>query len=234
MAQIPRREFLKAGTAALAGATLSALGLGSITGSAEGIAEEKQVFVYTCPVCGEQFPDFDQLRGHFASVHKELKPPKTVILHINNVEYDVFVEDHWTLREALIRAIGLTGNAKQMCDRGGCGSCTVLIDGKPALSCTTLAVECAGKEIETSEGIAADPAYRPLLEAYVRNDTAQCVYCTPAKFTMAKYILNKYHFEPTEEQIRLELSGNICRCGTYARHVKAIMEAAAEMKGGKV
>ena len=85
----------------------------------------------------------------------------------------------------------------------------------------------------TSEGIAADPKYRPLLEAYVRNDTAQCGYCTPAQFTMAKYILNKYDFAPTEEQIRLELSGNICRCGTYARHVKAIMEAAAEMKGGR-
>lgn len=233
MAQIPRREFLKAGTAALAGATLSALGLGSITASAEGVAAEKQVFVYTCPVCGKQFADFEQLRGHFTSKHKELDLPKTVTFSINEAEYDVFVEDHWTLREALIRAIGLTGNAKQMCDRGGCGSCTVLIDGKPALSCKTLAVECAGKHIETSEGIAADPAYRPLLEAYVRNDTAQCGYCTPAQFTMAKYILNKYDFAPTEEQIRLELSGNICRCGTYARHVKAIMEAAAEMKGGQ-
>ncbi len=145
----------------------------------------------------------------------------------------MFVEDHWTLRETLIRAIGLTGNAKQMCDRGGCGSCTVLMDGKPALSCTALAVECEGKLIETSEGIAADPAYRPLLEVYVRNDTAQCGYCTPAQFTVAKYILNKYELNPTEDQIRLELSGNICRCGTYARHVKAIMEAAEEMRGGK-
>ncbi len=232
MAQIPRREFLKAGTAALAGMTISALGLGSITGSAEGLAPEKQVFVYTCPVCGEQFPDFEQLKQHFSHMHRELEVPKTVCLNINSVEYDVFVEDHWTLREALIRAIGLTGNAKQMCDRGGCGSCTVLIDGKPALSCTTLAVECEGKMIETSEGIAADPTYRPLLEAYVRNDTAQCGYCTPAQFTVAKYILNKYELNPTEDQIRLELSGNICRCGTYARHVKAIMEAAEEMRGG--
>ncbi len=233
MAQIPRREFLKAGTAALAGATLSALGLGSITGNAEGVIPEKQVFVYTCPVCGRQFSDFEKLKAHFTGNHKELDLPKTVTLIINQVEYDVFVEDHWTLRETLVRSIGLTGNAKQMCDRGGCGSCTVLVDGKPALSCTMLAVECAGKQIETSEGIAADPEYRPLLEAYVRNDTAQCGYCTPAQFTMAKYILNKYNFEPTEEQIRTELSGNICRCGTYSRHVKAITEAAAEMKGGK-
>ncbi len=233
MTQIPRRDFIKAGTAAIAGATLSALGLGSITAHADGVIPEKQVFIYTCPVCGEKFPDFGRLKAHFEKAHKELEVPKTVSFLINNVEYDVFVEDHWTLREALVRAIGLTGNAKQMCDRGGCGSCTVLIDGRPALSCTTLAVECEGKRIETSEGIAADPKYRPLLEAYVRNDTAQCGYCTPAQFTMAKYILNKYDFAPTEEQIRLELSGNICRCGTYARHVKAIMEAAAEMKGGR-
>ena len=233
MVQIPRKEFLKAGTAALAGATLSALGLGSITSSAEGVVPEKQVFLYTCPACGKTFADFEQLRAHFVGAHKEQELPRTTHFVINQVEYEVFVEDHWTLREALVRAIGLTGNAKQMCDRGGCGSCTVLIDGRPALSCTTLAVECEGKQIETSEGIARDPAYRPLLEAYVRNDTAQCGYCTPAQFTMAKYILNKYDFAPTEDQIRLELSGNICRCGTYARHVKAITEAAAEMKGGQ-
>ena len=86
--------------------------------------------------------------------------------------------------------------------------------------------------IETSEGIAADPTYRPLLEAYVRNDTAQCGYCTPGNFTIAKYILTKYDLNPTAEQIRTEMSGNICRCGTYARHVKAILEAAEEMRGG--
>lgn len=168
MAQIPRREFLKAGTAALAGATLSALGLGSITASAEGVVPEKQVFVYTCPVCGEQFPDFERLKAHFTAAHKELDLPRTVTFTINDAEYDVFVEDHWTLREALVRAIGLTGNAKQMCDRGGGGSCTVLIDGRPALPCTTLAVECAGKHIETSEGIAADGEY-----AFIRSHTGQ-------------------------------------------------------------
>ena len=118
-----------------------------------------------------------------------------------------------------------------MCDRGGCGSCTVLIDGRPALSCTTLAVEVQGKEIETSEGIAADPTYRPLVEAYVKHDTAQCGYCTPGQFTVAKYIITKYG-EPTEDQIRAELAGNICRCGTYSRHVQAIQEAAAAIKGG--
>ena len=229
MAQIARRDFLKAGTAAIAGATLSALGLTSITGEA---VAENTVFVYTCPVCGEQFADFDTMKKHFESAHKELDIPTTITLNINNVEYDVFVEDHWTLRETIWKCIGLGGGAKQMCDRGGCGSCTVLVDGVPALACSMLAVECQGKMIETSEGIAADPTYRPLLEAYVRNDTAQCGYCTPGNFTIAKYILTKYDLNPTAEQIRTEMSGNICRCGTYARHVKAILEAAEEMRGG--
>jgi aerobic-type carbon monoxide dehydrogenase small subunit (CoxS/CutS family) len=144
----------------------------------------------------------------------------------------VQVEPQWTLRETLQKAVGLTGCAKMMCDRGACGSCSVLIDGVPALSCTTLAVECEGRRIETSEGIAADPTWRPLVEAYARNDAAQCGYCTPGQFTVAKYIIEKYG-QPTEDQIRYELSGNICRCGTYARHVKAITEAAAQIKGGE-
>ena len=107
----------------------------------------------------------------------------------------------------------------------------MLIDGVPALACTTLAVECEGKAIETSEGIAADECYRPLVEAYAKHDAAQCGYCTPGQFTVAKYIIEKCG-EPTEEQIREELAGNICRCGTYSRHVKAITEAAAAIKGG--
>lgn len=236
MAEVKRRDFLKAGAAVMAGTTLSALGLTSIVGSeaaAEGVEVEKKVFVYTCPVCGEQFSDFDSMNAHFKAAHKENAVPASITLNINNKEYTVYAEDCWTLRETIQRTIGLGGGAKAMCDRGGCGSCTVLIDGVPALACSTLAVECVGKQIETSEGIGMDPEYRPLLEAYVRNDTAQCGYCTPGNFAVAKYILTKYNLNPTEDQIRLEMSGNICRCGTYARHVKAIMQAAEEMRGGK-
>ena len=228
MAQITRRDFLKAGGVGVAGIALSTLGLGTILGATPA---EDEVFIYVCPVCGERADDFEALQKHFQTAHPEKVMPRTISLNINGREYNVFVEDHWTLRETLLKAIGLTGNAKEMCDRGGCGSCTVLIDGKPALACTTLAVECVGKVIETSEGIAADPAYRPLLESYVKHDTSQCGYCTPGMFTIAKYILTKYP-DPTEEQIRTEMSGNICRCGTYARHVEAIQEAAAAMKGG--
>lgn len=233
--KVSRRDFLKAGGAGLAGVALSGLGIGTVlgeeraSGAGQAAAEE---LMYVCPVCGEKAEDFESLQKHVKEKHSELDVPASMTLHINGAEVEVYVEDHWTLRETLLRAVGLTGNAKEMCDRGGCGSCTVLIDGRPALACTTLAVECRGREIETSEGIAADPKYRPLVEAYVKYDASQCGYCTPGQFTMAKYILTKYP-DPTEEQIRTELSGNICRCGTYSRHVQAIQEAAAVMKGGK-
>ncbi len=233
--KVSRRDLLKAGGAGLAGMALSTLGIGTILGSetaAAGSQAAEQELMYVCPVCGEKTGDFDSLQKHFKEAHAELEAPRNMTLKINGADVPVFVEDHWTLRETLQRAVGLTGNAKEMCDRGGCGSCTVLIDGRPALACTTLAVECKGRKIETSEGIAADPVYRPLVEAYVKYDASQCGYCTPGQFTVAKYILTKYP-APTEEQIRTELSGNICRCGTYSRDVKAIQEAAAAMKGGK-
>ena len=235
MANVSRRDFLKAGSlgAAVLGAT--GLGIGSILGTPEpALAAEGGVvtdFVYTCPVCGQKTTDYEALVKHFEENHPNAGIPQCAVLNINGREFKVQVEPHWTLRETLLKAVGLTGCAKEMCDRGGCGSCTVLMDGKPALSCTTLAVECEGHAIETSEGIAADPAWRPLVEAYAKHDAAQCGYCTPGQFTMAKYIIEKYG-NPTEEQIRQELSGNICRCGTYCRHVLAIQEAAPAIKGG--
>ena len=120
------------------------------------------------------------------------------------------------------RQAGLTG-AKQMCDRGACGSCTVIMDGRAILSCMTLAIECDGKTIETVEGIA--PPKHPLIEEYVKNHCMQCGYCTPGFVVTAKALLDK-NVDPTEEEIREELAGNLCRCGTYPQHPKAVLEAA--------
>lgn len=233
---VSRRDFLKVGGfAGVAAASVAGLGIGSIVGAPEtAYAETVTVtdFVYTCPVCGKSTTDYDALVKHFKESHPKAAVPALATLVINGNELKVQVEPHWTLRETLQRAVGLTGCAKEMCDRGGCGSCTVLVDGVPALSCTMLAVECQGKQIETSEGIAADETYRLLVEAYAKHDAAQCGYCTPGQFTVAKYIIAKYG-EPTAEQIRAELAGNICRCGTYSRHVTAIQEAAKAIKGDR-
>lgn len=232
---VSRRDFFKVGgIAGVSAAGAAGLGIGSILGTTEtAIAEPVTItdFVYTCPMCGQHTTDYDALVEHFKESHPDAAVPQCATLNINGNEIKVQVEPQWTLREALQKAVGLTGAAKEMCDRGGCGSCTVLIDGKPALSCTTLVVECVGKQIETSEGIAADPTYRPLVEAYVKYDASQCGYCTPGQFTVAKYIITKYG-EPTEDQIKEALAGNICRCGTYLRHIQAIQEAAAAIKGG--
>ena len=222
MSNVSRRDFFKAGGLAGIAAGVAGLGIGSVLGvPEEAVAQTVTVtdFVYTCPVCGSKTTDYDSLVKHFEEAHPDASCgiPQCATLTINGNELKVQVEPQWTLRETLLRATDLHGGTKEMCDRGGCGSCTVLIDGVPALACTTLAVQCEGKVIETSEGIAADERYRPLVEAYAKADAAQCGYCTPGQFTVAKYIIEKYG-EPTEEQIREELAGNICRCGTYSRH----------------
>jgi xanthine dehydrogenase YagT iron-sulfur-binding subunit len=228
---VSRRDFLKLGGFGAAGAAAAGIGIGSLVGcSPEQVITETD-FVYTCPGCGKQFASYDALVAHFKETHPNMAIPELAVLAINGTEYRVQIEPHWTLREALQYAVGLTGSAKEMCGRGACGSCSVLIDGEIALSCSTLAIECIGHQIETIEGIAADETWQPLVDAYVKYDTMQCGYCTPGQLTVAKYILTQ-NPDPSEDDIRLGLSGNICRCGTYSRHVMAIQEAAKSIKGG--
>lgn len=228
--QVSRRDFLKLGGVGAAGAAISSLGIGSVVGMTPQEAAAAEVeFVYTCPLCGSTFADHDSLKSHFEETHPDAAVPELAQLNINGQVYNVQIEPHWTLRETLQYALGLTGSAKEMCNRGACGSCSVLIDGEVALSCTTLAIECVGHEIQTIEGIAADPDWKPLIDAYVKYDTMQCGYCTPGQLTVAKHLLMN-NSDPTEEEIRTALSGNICRCGTYARHVLAIQDAAKTLR----
>ena len=182
-----------------------------------------------CPTCGNVSPDYAELRRHCAEVHPGAVPPVQVRLNINGKDGDVLVEPHWTLQRALQFKLGLTG-AKHMCDRGVCGSCTVIMDGRAVLSCTTLAAECEGKAILTVEGIAADPKWKPLIDAYCKWDAMQCGYCTPGFVVSAKALLDK-NPRPTEKECREALSGNICICGTYPRHATAIIEAALRIAG---
>jgi aerobic-type carbon monoxide dehydrogenase small subunit (CoxS/CutS family) len=185
---------------------------------------------FRCPTCGSNFASLADLKYHYATEHPGTVVPMTVILHINDKDCEVLIEPNWTLHRALQFRLGLTG-AKHMCDRGVCGSCTVIMDGRAVLSCTTLAAECEGKAIMTIEGIAADPKWKPLIDAYCRWDAMQCGYCTPGFLVSAKAILDK-NPNPTEEEIREGLAGNICICGTYPRHSTAILEAAMKMAKG--
>jgi len=227
-----RRNFLKSAGVAVAGGTLGA-GLGLAAGTAAIAAEAVPTTItnFQCPLDAKSFNSLAALQKHFAEMHPGVTIPVTTKLHVNGTDYEVLIEPHWTLQRTLQFKLGLTG-AKQMCDRGVCGSCTVIIDGRAVLSCTTLAVECEGKSIETVEGIAAKDKWKPLIQSYCKWDAMQCGYCTPGFVVSAKALLDK-NPNPTEDQCKQALAGNICCCGTYPRHPTAIMEAAPQiMKGG--
>jgi aerobic-type carbon monoxide dehydrogenase small subunit (CoxS/CutS family) len=149
-------------------------------------------------------------------------------LVVNGETYELRIQSNWTLQHVLHNELGLTG-AKDFCDRGVCGSCAVIMEGRPILSCMTLAIECDGKAIETIEGIAK--AGHPLIEAYVKHHCMQCGYCTPGFVVTAKALLDK-NPNPKEEEVKEALAGNLCRCGTYPQHVKAVLEAANNLKRG--
>jgi aerobic carbon-monoxide dehydrogenase small subunit len=131
------------------------------------------------------------------------------------------------LRETL----GLTGT-NVGCDTSSCGSCTVLLDGESVKSCTLLAVQAEGREITTIEGMASDGAMHPIQEAFHRNHGLQCGYCTPGMIMAAASYLNETP-NPTEEEVRLSLEGNLCRCTGYHNIVKSILDAAGQMTGAK-
>ena len=153
---------------------------------------------------------------------------RLIKLTVNEKPYEVQIESHWTLQHVLQYQLGLTGSAKTSCEHGMCGAYTVNIDGRPVPSCMTLVVECEGKSIETIEGIAA--AKHPLIYTYMKWDAMQCGYCTPGFIVTAKALLDR-NPNPTEEEVVQALSGNLCRCGTYPRHTKAVLEAAKQLRG---
>jgi aerobic-type carbon monoxide dehydrogenase small subunit (CoxS/CutS family) len=145
-----------------------------------------------------------------------------ISLIVNGEKHEVIVQENWTLQYVIHDVLGLTGT-KVFCDEGACGACTVIMEGRPVLSCMTLAIECDGRNIETIEGIAREQ--HPLVETYVKHSAMQCGYCTPGFIVTAKALLDK-NPSPTVDEIKEALAGNLCRCGTYPQHVKAVKEAA--------
>ena len=149
-------------------------------------------------------------------------------LRVNGEVYEVAAEPWRTLLEVVRDTIGLTGT-KKGCDEGDCGACTVLIDGKAVNSCLVLAVEAQGKDITTIEGLAEGDQLHPIQSAFVKNGGLQCGFCTPGMIMNAKALLDK-NPTPTEEEIKLAIGGNLCRCTGYVKIVKSIQAAAEEMK----
>ena len=150
-----------------------------------------------------------------------------ITLNINGKAMNATVEPRVTLLDCMRQYLDLTA-AKRVCDRGTCGACTLIIDGKVMYGCTILAIDAQGRKIETLEGIAAKK--HPIIQAFVNNDAQQCGYCTPGMVVASKGFLDR-NPNPTFEQVKKGLGGNLCRCGTYVGIRKAVLEAAGELKG---
>jgi xanthine dehydrogenase YagT iron-sulfur-binding subunit len=197
---VSRRSFIQTlGVSAAAGSVIQA---------AQAIERERAV-----PAAGPEVP----IQG---------PDPVDVTLKINGKPLTAKLEPATTLLEALRVHLGLTG-AKEICDRGSCGGCSVLVDGKLTVSCMMLAADAVGAEITTIEGLAQGDKLDPIQECFVKHDALQCGYCTPG-LVMASKALLMNNPKPTLDQIKHGLAGNICRCGTYTNIFNAVLEASGQ------
>lgn len=162
-------------------------------------------------------------------------PGKTpVSLTVNGKKQTTEVEPRVTLLEALRHELDLTG-AKRVCDRGTCGACTVIMDGKPVYSCSVLAIDAQGKAITTVEGLEQGGRLHPIQQAFIDNDAQQCGFCTPGFVVACKALLDR-NPNPTPDQVQKGLGGNLCRCGTYVGVRAAVLQASKgrpARKGGR-
>jgi xanthine dehydrogenase YagT iron-sulfur-binding subunit len=163
-----------------------------------------------------------QAAGEPVKIYGPGKVPVT--LSVNGKSHSLQLEPRVTLLDALRDNLDITG-AKRVCDRGECGACTVLLDGKTVYSCSVLAIDAQGKPIVTVESFMAGEQLHPIQQAFVDNDASQCGFCTPGFVVATKALLDQ-HPNPTPDQLRRGLSGNFCRCGTYAGIRGALVQAA--------
>jgi xanthine dehydrogenase YagT iron-sulfur-binding subunit len=168
-----------------------------------------------------------------STAEAEVIRPEAIVrvnLFINGLRRRLTVEPRWSLLYVLRENLGLTG-IKVGCERGECGACTVLIDGTPRYACLTLAVEAQGAQITTLEGLMDGEKLGPVQQAFLEQDAYQCGYCTPGQIMSAEGLLRR-NPAPDPDEIRVEMSGNLCRCGAYDHIFKAVKHA-AELKRGK-
>lgn len=156
-------------------------------------------------------------------VAEEAAKGKTVTLKVNGVPTSIYVQSNWTLLYALRDKLRLTGT-KITCDYGECGACTVIINGKSALACMTLAIENDGNDIQTIEGLAQGGKLHKIQQAFIDNYGYSCGYCIPGMIMSAKALLDK-NPNPTEDDIRAGISGNLCRCTGYVGPIRSIQAA---------
>jgi xanthine dehydrogenase YagT iron-sulfur-binding subunit len=194
--------------------------------SSAGISLNRRSFLKSAGVAGLAETIVTQEQAAAQSGPEAVGPGDTPVrLNVNGKNLDLVIEPRVTLLDALRTRANLTGN-KRGCDRGACGACTMLVDGRTVYSCSTLAIEVQGKKIRTVDGLANGNELHPVQKAFCEKDALMCGFCTPG-FVVASVGLLEKHPSPTPEQIKKGLDGNICRCGTFAR----IFEAVSSVKG---
>jgi len=165
-------------------------------------------------------------RGSPANEELEAQASKTVTLTVNGKSVSVEVRPRETLLSVLRENLGLTGS-KRVCDRGECGGCTVILNGRPVYACMTLAARLDGQSVTTVEGLARNGKLHPVQQAFIDKDAYQCGFCTPGLLTASAALLER-NPSPTMEDIKAGLSGNLCRCGNYQKIYEAVAAAAAK------
>ncbi len=158
------------------------------------------------------------------------KKTRSIQLNVNGILYELLVETHWSLSRVLRNGCGKTGT-KEACHEGACGACTVLIDNVPTPACMVLAVEQEGKYIETIEGLAKGDQLHPLQEAWLEEYSAQCGFCSAGMIMVSKALLDK-NPDPSDDEIKDALSGNICICSNYEHIISGVRNAAQKMSKG--
>jgi len=149
----------------------------------------------------------------------------TATLRVNGSDYPVELDPHMSLLDAIRDELGLTGS-KEGCDDSECGACMMLLDGEPVNSCSYLALQAAGRDVTTVEGLSSDQDVGPLQRAFLQQGGVQCGFCTPGMLVSATALLRR-NPDPTEDEIRIALSGNLCRCTGYRGIVRAVRQAAS-------
>jgi len=180
----------------------------------------------TAVLTGQATAVFDEAKAAQGEP-KVLSGTVEVALKVNGQDRSCSIEPRSTLLDTLRNRLDITG-PKRVCDRASCGACTVIIDGDPVYSCTTLAVSCQGKSVETLESF--DTGEHGVPYAFTQNDALMCGYCTPGFVTSCKALLDK-NPNPTLEEVRKGVDGNICRCGTYVGVMQAALAAAKAKRG---
>lgn len=229
-----RREFLKDAGLLVGGTAIgSTVLLAACGGDGETTTKTVTNTVTTSvtatkfvdPIDGMEFNTLAELKAHFEMAHAGMDVPGLAILTVNGKSYYTKVKPNWPLSYVLREKLGFTGT-KVACEKGDCGVCTVIMDGRPVLSCLVLAIEAQDKAIETVEGLAGnDGTLHPLQTAFIKNDGMQCGFCTPGQLMTAKALLDAKS-SLTMDEAKEHMAGTLCRCGAHPAIIQSILETA--------